>query len=144
MFKSKAKSVMVIAGEASGDLHGAMLVKALQPEARQMVVFGIGGQAMKAAGVRIVIDAASVSVVGITEVVSRMAALRRAVAAAKQMLRKLSPDLLVLIDFPDFNLHVAATPRHLVFPCCTTSAPSSGPGVPGGSKKSGAWWITWR
>ncbi len=110
------KNVMMIAGETSGDLHGAMLVKALRRKAQRLFVYGIGGEAMRAAGVRVVIDAATLSVVGITEVISRLATIRRALAAAKQMLRRLSPDLLILIDFPDFNLHVAAEARRRGIP----------------------------
>ncbi len=110
------KNVMIIAGEASGDLHGAMLVKALHRKERRLFVYGIGGEAMRAAGVRIVIDAATLSVVGITEVLSRLAVLKRAVNTARQMLRRLSPDLLILIDFPDFNLYVAAEARRRGIP----------------------------
>jgi lipid-A-disaccharide synthase len=116
MSSSAVKNVMMIAGEASGDLHGAMLVKALRRKAGRIFLYGIGGEAMKAAGVRIVIDAATLSVVGITEVISRLAGLKRAVATARQMLRQLSPDLLILIDFPDFNLYVAAEARRLGVP----------------------------
>lgn len=106
----------MIAGEASGDLHGALLVNALRKKNEQLFIYGIGGEAMKAAGMHIVIDAASLSVVGITEVISKLAVLRRAMVAAKQMLRKMSPDLLILIDFPDFNLHVAAIAKGLGIP----------------------------
>ncbi len=116
MSTAQPKNVMIIAGEASGDLHGAMLVQALHRKARRLLVYGIGGEAMRAAGVRIVIDAATLSVVGITEVFSRLAVLKRAVNTAKQMLRRLSPDLLILIDFPDFNLHVAAEARRRGIP----------------------------
>ncbi len=116
MSTAQPKNVMIIAGEASGDLHGAMLVQALHRKTRRLLVYGIGGEAMRAAGVRIVIDAATLSVVGITEVFSRLAILKRAVNTAKQMLRQLSPDLLILIDFPDFNLHVAAEARRRGIP----------------------------
>jgi lipid-A-disaccharide synthase len=107
---------MIIAGEASGDLHGARLVEALQRKAPGLFIFGIGGNSLKAAGVRILIDAATLSVVGITEVISKLPQLRHGMRCAKQALRELKPDLLILIDFPDFNLHVAAAAKKAGIP----------------------------
>ncbi|MDO9110370.1 MAG: hypothetical protein Q7U40_06910, partial [Desulfatirhabdiaceae bacterium] len=64
--------IFLIAGEASGDLHGSNLVKALKAKSQNIVFSGIGGQAMQDAGVEIVVDAATLSVVGITEVFSKL------------------------------------------------------------------------
>jgi len=102
---------MIIAGEASGDLHGARLAEALQQKVPDLFLFGIGGKALQAAGVRILVDAANLAVVGITEVIFKLASLRHGLRMAKQALHQLKPDLLVLIDFPDFNLHVAAAAK---------------------------------
>lgn len=110
------RCVMVIAGEASGDLHGAALVSAMRQRDSGLFFVGIGGDRLRAAGVRVAVDAASLAVVGITEVVSRMPALFRGLQVAKQMLRSLRPDLLILIDFPDFNLHVAGVAKKLGIP----------------------------
>jgi len=102
---------MIIAGEASGDLHGARLAEALRQKVPDLFLFGIGGKSLKTAGVRILVDAASLAVVGITEVVFKLRNLRHGMRTAKQALQQLKPDLLILIDFPDFNLHVAAAAK---------------------------------
>ena len=100
--------IFLIAGEASGDLHGANLVKALKARCNTIVFSGIGGSAMQEAGVDIVVDASTLSVVGITEVFSRLPDILDGMAVAKSFLKTKHPDLLILIDFPDFNLRMAA------------------------------------
>jgi len=110
------KCVMIIAGEASGDQHGAKLVRAMRRRNNGLSFSGIGGQAMKDAGVRVEVDASTLAVVGITEVLSKTSHLLHGLRVAKQLLKNLRPDLLVLIDFPDFNLHVAATAKKLGIP----------------------------
>ena len=97
---------MIIAGEASGDAHGAKLVLAMREKNPRIPFVGIGGGRMAAAGVDIRVDASDLSVVGITEVLSKAKNILRAMSAAKQLLRQ-GPGLLILIDYPDFNLHVA-------------------------------------
>lgn len=99
--------IFLIAGEASGDLHGANLVKALKRHSEQIVFSGIGGMTMKKAGVDIVVDAATLSVVGFTEVFSRLPEILGGMSIAKSFLRQNRPDLLILIDFPDFNMKMA-------------------------------------
>jgi len=116
MTKPEQKRVMIIAGEASGDQHGAKLVRAIRSRNDGLFFCGIGGQAMRDAGVRVEVDASTLAVVGITEVLSKASHLLRGLRVAKRLLRNLQPDLLVLIDFPDFNLHVAATAKKLGIP----------------------------
>ena len=113
---SKQKCVMIIAGEASGDLHGSRLVTAMRERNKALFFCGIGGQALKASGVRILFDASELSVVGITEAISKLPNLLKGMAVAKKTLKKLLPDLLILIDFPDFNLNVAACAKKLGIP----------------------------
>ncbi|MDP2646457.1 MAG: lipid-A-disaccharide synthase [Desulfobacterales bacterium] len=112
----KRKRVMIIAGEASGDLHGARLIQAMQRKNSALAFCGIGGKNFKAAGVKILYAASLLAVVGITEVFSKLSNLCRAMAVAKKALERLRPDLLILIDFPDFNLHVAAKAKSLKIP----------------------------
>ncbi len=107
---------MIVAGEASGDHHGARLVQAMQDLDPDLCFCGIGGDGLRNAGVRIVVDAHALSVVGITEVFTKLPALFRGMGRAKNLLRSLRPDLLILIDFPDFNLHLAATAKRLGVP----------------------------
>jgi lipid-A-disaccharide synthase len=109
-------SIMIIAGEASGDMYGAKLARAIKTRSRDVSLFGIGGSAMRAEGVRLVVDADTISVVGITEVLTRLPRIYRAMGIAKKYLNNRKPALLILIDFPDFNFHVAAIAKKLRIP----------------------------
>jgi lipid-A-disaccharide synthase len=110
---SKQKCVMIIAGEASGDLHGSRLVAAMRERNSDLFFCGIGGQALRNAGVKIIVDASQLSVVGISEVFSKMPGLFRGMSVAKKLLKILKPDLLIIIDFPDFNLHIAGAAKKI-------------------------------
>ncbi len=112
----KQKCVMIIAGEASGDIHGSNLVRAMHEKNEALFFCGIGGQALKHAGVRVLVDAEELAVVGISEVFLKLPAIFRGLAAAKQILKGLRPDLLILIDYPDFNFRVAAIAKKLGIP----------------------------
>lgn len=107
---------MISAGEASGDLHGANLVRAMRQKQGSLFFCGIGGAAMKAAGVKTIVDADRLSVVGITEVIARLPAILSGMSAARKILRSRVPDLLILIDFPDFNLKLAAIAKQQGIP----------------------------
>jgi len=107
---------MIIAGEASGDLHGAKLVEAMKERNPSLHFFGIGGSALRHEGVDLLLDAAELSVVGITEVISKIPAILFGLKTARRALVKLRPHLLILIDFPDFNLHVAAFAKRVGIP----------------------------
>lgn len=99
---------MIVAGEASGDMHGAKLAEALRSDHGRPALYGIGGERMRAAGVEIVVDANRLAVVGITEVFVRLPQILEGMRRAKALILARRPDLLILIDFPDFNLHLAA------------------------------------
>ena len=107
---------MIIAGEASGDHHGAKLVKAMQKKNPHLSFFGIGGHLLREARVETFADASELAVLGITEAFSRIRKILRVLSAAKEMLRNRKPDLLILIDLPDFNLRVAACAKRLGIP----------------------------
>jgi len=110
---SPRPAVVIIAGETSGDLHGARLVNAMRARNNDLSFCGVGGPALQQAGVRILVDAAQLSVVGLTEVVAKLPAILNGLNTVKRLLKSLKPDLLILIDFPDFNLNVAAVARKL-------------------------------
>ncbi len=100
--------MMIIAGEASGDLHGAYLVRemlALHPGLR---FCGIGGNRMKEAGVELLAHAADIAVVGVSEVFSKITTFVSIISRIKKTLDTFKPQLVILIDFPDFNLHIVA------------------------------------
>jgi lipid-A-disaccharide synthase len=99
---------MISAGEASGDRLGAGLARALQKRCPGIELMGMGGSRMADAGVHVLQDSHEVAVVGITEVVSHLPAIRRALRCLSTAMRESPPDLFIPIDFPDFNLRLAA------------------------------------
>jgi len=110
------KKVLIIAGEASGDLHGSNLVRALKERDPSISVYGVGSRRMAEAGVILLADAAAISVVGATEVLTHIGAIYRVYAKLKRFLREERPDLLILIDFPDFNILTARAAKTLGVP----------------------------
>ncbi len=107
---------MISAGEASGDLHAAHLIRSMRDKHPSLFFCGIGGAAMREAGAKIMVDADQLSVVGITEVIARLPAILNGMAAAKKILLSRLPDILILIDFPDFNLRLAAVAKKAGIP----------------------------
>jgi lipid-A-disaccharide synthase len=110
------KCVVIIAGETSGDVHGVNLVRAMKKRDGSIFFCGIGGEALRNEGVKLLADAAELSVVGITEVFSKIPKVIQGMSSVKSLLRGLRPDLIILIDFPDFNLHVAGFAKKLGIP----------------------------
>ena len=108
---------MLVAGEASGDLHGATLCRSLRALAPGCRLFGMGGARMAAAGVELLADVTAAAVVGGTEAVGR---LPRLLAAYRRLRRAVGgrerPSVLVLIDFPEFNLRLARSARRARVP----------------------------
>lgn len=107
---------MIVAGEASGDMHGAKLVAALRAQAPDLAVCGIGGPALAAQGTEILYDSSSLAVVGIVEVLSHFRFIRQAMRALEKRLQEQPPRLLILIDYPDFNLILAKKAKRLGIP----------------------------
>jgi lipid-A-disaccharide synthase len=117
MTHKEPTTVVMVAGEPSGDMHGAHLIRALREcLGSGLHVRGMGGREMRAAGADILVDADQVAVVGITEVISKMPRLFKAMSQIKQLLSDARPALLILIDFPDFNLHLARYAKKLNIP----------------------------
>jgi lipid-A-disaccharide synthase len=105
--RQQEKRIMIIAGETSGDHHGARLVSEMAAQDPHLSFCGVGGHQMAAAGVEIIVDACRLSVVGITEVFSGLPVILREAGRIKRQMVRHRPDLVILIDFPDFNLHMA-------------------------------------
>lgn len=110
------KKVLIIAGEASGDLHGANLVREVRKQDPSISFFGVGSRQMRDAGVHILADASEISVVGATEVLTHLRPLYRVFSGLTRFLRQERPDLLVLIDFPDFNIMLGKRAKKLGIP----------------------------
>ena len=100
------KSILIISGEESGDLHGATLIRALKKLIPGLNVAGMGGWRMKEEGM-VGLDSKEVSVVGVVEVLSRLPRILKSMGALKRQMRGERFDAVVLIDFPDFNLSIA-------------------------------------
>lgn len=107
---------MIVAGEASGDMHGARLVEAMRGTDPGLEFFGIGGHAMRRAGVRIRVDNGQIATVGVSEALLKLRLLAAALRTAKSDLARFQPQLLIVIDFPDFNLRVATAAKKLGIP----------------------------
>jgi lipid-A-disaccharide synthase len=101
------KRIMIVAGEASGDLHGANLVREARKLDPGLSFFGIGGPRMREAGVETLVDSGRMAVVGLVEVISHFDVIGRAYFTLKRIIASDPPDLLILIDYPDFNLRIA-------------------------------------
>lgn len=107
----ESRLVLIVAGEASADLHGSNLVKAMRALYPRLNFFGVGGERMAEAGVRILTSSSDMAVVGLTEVFRRLPVIFRTSKKLKFALKHDRPDLLILIDYPDFNIHIAKTAK---------------------------------
>jgi lipid-A-disaccharide synthase len=101
------RPLLVVAGEASGDLHAARLLSRLRELVPDAAPFGMGGAEMVAAGLDRVADSAEVSVVGLTEVLKVLPRARELFARLLAEVDRRRPELAVLVDFPEFNLRLA-------------------------------------
>ncbi|SCM83588.1 Lipid-A-disaccharide synthase [uncultured Sporomusa sp.] len=117
--------IMISVGEASGDLHGASVAAALKLLEPNIELFGMGGKAMRDAGVTVNYDIAGLGVIGFVEVVKNLGklfALRDNLAALMDQER---PDVLVIIDYPDFNLRLAKIAKAKGIPVVSYISPSA-------------------
>jgi lipid-A-disaccharide synthase len=97
----------LIAGEASGDLHGSNLIKALQEKDPAAEIMCWGGDKMKAAGGRLVKHYRELAFMGFTEVLMNIRTILNNIAFCKQDIADFNPDVIILIDYPGFNLRIA-------------------------------------
>lgn len=102
-------NIFLSAGEASGEHYGAALISALRHINPSMDFFGLGGPRMQQLGLRRIVRAEDVAVMGITEVVRHMPRIYREYSRLKSAIIAEKPDLAILIDFPDVNLSLART-----------------------------------
>jgi lipid-A-disaccharide synthase len=107
---------MIVAGEASADLHGSNLVRAIKRLDATIRFYGVGGRQMEEAGVKILIPASDMAVVGLTEVFNKLPRIAKANRTLKNLLKNNPPDLLVPIDYPGFNIHLAGHAKRYSVP----------------------------
>jgi lipid-A-disaccharide synthase len=106
-------TIFISTGEASGDLHGAKVAATLRKRRPDCRLIGMGGGGMRAAGVEILVDNAELGVVGLWEVLAHGRAIWRAYRTVKAALIAERPDVVVLIDYPEFHFQVARLARRL-------------------------------
>lgn len=105
--QNNTPTLMIVTGEASGDLHGAHVVREIKKLLPDIDCYGVGGTQMQQAGVDIQTNVSELSVVGLVEVLKHYPRLRKILSKTKDTLKLKKPDLLILIDSPDFNLPLA-------------------------------------
>ena len=117
--------IMLSAGEASGDVHGENIARAILSMAPATELIGFGGSRMEEAGVRLRQNFAAYSVMGIWEVLVNIRRLYRLLNDLTEFMREEKPDMLVLIDYPDFNWRLAKRARALGIPVFSYIPPSA-------------------
>jgi lipid-A-disaccharide synthase len=115
--KTKKRTALIVTGEASGDLHGGNLIEAARRIDPDLFFYGVGGPRMREAGCKILIPAEELAVMGLIEVFGHLPTLWRAFRKLKALLRgENRPDVLILIDFQEFNLLLARAARRAGVP----------------------------
>ena len=130
--------IMMSAGEASGDLHGARLAREMLEMEPEVKLFGFGGAKMAEAGVRLVRDCRDYSLMGVWEVVLGLGRLLQLEKTLVKAMREEKPDLLLIIDYPDFNWRLAAKAKALGIPVFSYIPPSAWAWRKGRAKKCAA------
>ncbi len=110
------KKVVIITGEASGDLYGGKLAMAIKGLLPDVELEGMGGSNMLAAGVNLRFDMTDLSAIGVIEVVNTIPKFFRRLKEVSNYLETTKPDLLILIDFPEFNMRLAKAGKRLGIP----------------------------
>ena len=98
---------MLVSGEASGDRYAAELVEELHTRHPGWTYSGMGGEASRTAGIELIVDSTELAVVGLVEVLHHYREIRSALNTLKAQVRARRPALLVLVDYPEFNLRLA-------------------------------------
>ncbi|MEO8188951.1 MAG: lipid-A-disaccharide synthase [Acidobacteriota bacterium] len=109
-------NLLISSGEASGDIYGARLLRALSSRRPAMDFFGMGGERLGQEGLERLVPSEAISVVGIFEVFEKLPAIRKALAALEEAARRRRPVAAVLIDFPDFHALLARRLARLGIP----------------------------
>ena len=102
-----SKSLLVVAGEASGDMHGADVIRELKLRMPDLDVWGLGGDALRAEGVETIRDIKEMDVMGFVEVIKRYPFFKRVFNAVLAEAERRKPDAVLFVDYPGFNLRMA-------------------------------------
>ena len=99
--------MMIVAGEASGDLHGADLAEQILARDPKVDLFGIAGERMRAVGVRALVKTEDIAGMGAAELISTLRRTLWALRMLRSLVRRDPPDLVILIDYAEFNMMLA-------------------------------------
>ena len=113
--RPEPRRILIVAGEASGDRYGARLMKAVRDLRPGVRFTGVGGRHMRAAGLDTLMDAERIAVLGFFEILTTLPVLRKTFNRCVQELST-RPDLVLLIDYPGFNLRLARKAKELEIP----------------------------
>jgi lipid-A-disaccharide synthase len=113
---NRGKEIMLVVGEASGDMHGAELVKALLKRDPNLTFFGVAGDQLQRMPFEAVFTVAKLTGMGLLELAGNMKNIVAAYRLLRRALRTRRPSLLILIDFPEFNLRLARLAKKLGVP----------------------------
>lgn len=102
------RTLLIVAGEVSGDMHAALLLEAIRRHDPSLQAFGIGGDRLRAAGMEILYDVRDTGVMGFSDVVRKLGFFRRVFAHLEREAATRRPDAVILVDYPGFNLRFAA------------------------------------
>jgi len=106
----------LIAGEDSGDMHAANLLKALRMQGREIGARGVGGDLLAAQGMELVAHVRDINFMGFVEVVKHLGTIRKLFRTVKEDMQRFQPDAVVLVDYPGFNLRMAPFIKDLGIP----------------------------
>jgi lipid-A-disaccharide synthase len=110
------KEILLVVGEASGDAHGAQLVQALHQRDPALKIYGVAGEQLQRTRFEALFSVSKLTGMGLVELFGNLGNLWQAYALLKRALKERRPNLLVLIDFPDFNLRLAKLAKSLRIP----------------------------
>jgi lipid-A-disaccharide synthase len=123
MTLSKNYSIMMVAGEVSGDNHAARVIRQLKLSNKKLKIFGMGGPQMAKAGMEVREDLTHQALIGFGEVLKHYPWIKKRFDQCVQWLEQEKPDLLFLVDYPGFNLRLAQKAHALGVPVCYYVAP---------------------
>lgn len=126
---------MIVAGEPSGDLHASHVIHAFKAQHSQISFYGMGGDRMEEAGVSLNIHIRDSAVMGIAEAIAVLPKFLKKQALLKKHIREKSPDVLILIDFAEFNMPLAKYARSQGVPVVYYIPPKAWAWRPGRAKK---------
>ena len=108
-----SKSIFLCAGEVSGDLHGSVVIQHLKKMLPDYTYFGVGGDRLSEEGMELLYHVNQMSIIGITEVVRSLPFIRKALNKIENELKKRDPALIILIDYPGFNIRIGQIAKKL-------------------------------